>query len=226
LIEELCAFTVALRTSAESHDKETAVPIDLDDVLAILSNWLSELSAERLPRKLLANAWHGTRTHAGLGAPILGWLLLHCLGKELGLSDGTHVLECLHRFGLDFAWQENAASVDQERNVFLTTLLMQTSALAPHPATCDVAFAELCNDPDNAGLLGINAHAGETWFSQEGMTALAGSVALQAEIMQLMSKSEVKKADKPAVAIADILRQRLARAAAVGYRLDKFLHLG
>jgi len=103
---------------------------------------------------------------------------------------------------------------------------MQTSALSPHPATCDAAFAELCNDPGNAGLLGTNVHAGESWFSQEGMTALAGSVALQAEIAQLMSKSAAEKADKSAVAIADILRQRLARAAAVGYRLDKFLHLG
>ena len=58
------------------------------------------------------------------------------------------------------------------------------------------------------------------------MAALAGVVALQAEIMQLMTQPEAEITDTSATAIPDILRQRLARAAAVGYRLDKFLNLG
>ena len=58
------------------------------------------------------------------------------------------------------------------------------------------------------------------------MTALASIVALQAGIMQFLRKIEEERTDKPAVVIADILRQRQARAAAVGYRLDKFLRLG
>jgi hypothetical protein len=226
LSEELFAFAAALRSSAELHGEEAPTTNDLDDVLAILPGWLSELSTEKLPGKLLKNAWHGSRTQAGLGAPILSWRLLDCLGKTVGFSDNVSIMETLRRFGLDFAWQESATTTEQERDFFLATLLLQTATLSPHPATCEAAFAELCNDPGNARLLNINRHADETWFSQEGITALAGIVALQAEIMQLQRKNEEKRTDKPAVVIADILRQRLARAAAVGYRLDKFLNLG
>jgi glycosidase len=226
LSEELHAFAVALHSSAEFHGKEAPTADHLDDVLAILPNWLTELSAEELPGKLLANAWHGNRTQAGLGVPILSWLLLDCLGKIVGFFDNIGGMESLRRFGLDFAWQESATTTEQERNIFLANLLLQTVTLTPHPATCEAAFTELCNDPGNARLLNINRHADETWFSQEGMTALAGGVALQAGIMQLLRKNEGKSTDKRAVVIADILRQRLARAAAVGYRLDKFLRLG
>ena len=88
------------------------------------------------------------------------------------------------------------------------------------------AFTELCNNPDNSRLLGINSHADERWFLQEGMTALAGVVALQAEIMPLTKDSKAEKSSASANTSSDILRQRLARAAAVGYRLDKFLSLG
>jgi hypothetical protein len=181
-----------------------------------------------------------------LGVALLSWLLLHNLGKMLGFRDGTDGLECLRRFGLDYAWQESVTSAEQERDVFLATLLMQTAARTSHPATSEVAFAELCNDPVNTRLLGINSHANETWFLQEGMTALAGAIALQAEITDLMNRGKAESAKaapaiaevtdlmnggkaegaKAAPAIAEILRQRLARAAAVGYRLDKFLSLG
>jgi hypothetical protein len=57
------------------------------------------------------------------------------------------------------------------------------------------------------------------------MTALVGIVALQAEIMQLIQGVETGDTDKLSSAAPDILRQRLARAAAVGYQLDKFLNL-
>jgi hypothetical protein len=223
---ELHAFATLLHSSVESHGEEAPAANHLDDILAILPNRLTELATEELPGKLLASAWHGSRTEDGLGVPILGWLLLDCLGKTVGFSDNIGCPESFRRFGLDFAWQESAMTAEQERNIFLTNLLLQTATLSPHPATCEAAFAKLCNDPGNARLLNINRHADETWFSQEGMTTLAGIVALQAEIVQLLRKPEEETTAEPAVVIADILRQRLARAAAVGYRLDKFLRLG
>ncbi len=48
----------------------------------------------------------------------------------------------------------------------------------------------------------------------------------QGRIMQLLSKNEAASTDTSAEVISDMLRRRLARAAAVGYRLDKFLDLG
>ncbi len=226
LSEELRDFAVALRSSAELHGEEAPTANDLDDVLAILPNWLTELSTEEMPGKLLANAWNGTRTQAGLGVSILSWLLLDCLGKIVGFSDNISCLETLRRFGLDFAWQESATTAEQERDIFLAILLLQTTTLAPHPATCDVTFAELCNDPENARLLGVNRHANETWFSQKGMTALAGIVALQSGLIQILGEKSATSTDISSAVISDILRQRQARAAAVGYRLDKFLRLG
>ena len=104
-------------------------------------------------------------------------------------------------------------------------LLMQTPTQPLHPATNDPAFAELVTDPKNAGLLGINHHAGQSWFAKEGLAALAGAVALQAALMQLMSPDSTVKPKVMATLIPERLRERLARAAAVGYRLDKFLHL-
>jgi hypothetical protein len=198
----------------------------LAELLTTLPGWLADLSSAKLPEKLLANSWYGTPTQSGLGVALFGWLLLHNLSKMLGFSDDTHCLAYLRQFGLDYAWQEIATSAEQERDIFLTTLLMQTTELSPHPATSGSAFAELCNDPDNARLLGINSHADETWFLQEGMTVLAGVIALQAELMQLMGEAEAGVTDRSSAAIPDILRQRLARAAAVGYRLDNFLRLG
>lgn len=157
---------------------------------------------------------------------MLGWLLLHNLGKLLGCPDDGTTLEFLYGYGLNYAWQESAASTDQERDVLLATLLMRTSSLSPHPSGCEAAFIGLCSDPANAGLLGINMHAGSTWFIQEGMTALAGAIALQAAIMQRGPSGKPLVREPAMKGVAETLRQRLARAAAVGYRLDKFIGLG
>jgi hypothetical protein len=226
LFKELADFAAALRSSDEFHDDQMTVPTGLEILFATLPAWLSDLSAAKLPGKLVADAWFGLRAQPGLGVSLLSWLLLRSLGKMLGLSDDYCCLQYLRRFGLDYAWQESTTSAEQQRDVFLATLLMQTSGLTPHPATSEKRFAELCNDPDNTGLLGINSHAGKTWFLQEGMTALAGAIALQAEIMHLMSEDGEADAKVSASATAEVLRQRLALAAAVGYRLDKFLRLG
>ncbi len=226
LSEELYTFAASLCLPENLLNEDVTSPTGLPDLLTTLPDWLSTLSKAKMPEKLLADLWCGARTQSGLGISLFSWLLLHNLGKILGLTDDTHCLRYLRQFGLDYAWQEIATSAEQERDVFLATLLMQTSVLSPHPATNESAFATLCNDPDNAGLLGINSHADETWFMQEGMAALAGVVALQAEIMQLMTQPEAESTDTSATTIPDILRQRLVRAAAVGYRLDKFLNLG
>jgi hypothetical protein len=58
------------------------------------------------------------------------------------------------------------------------------------------------------------------------MTALVGIVALQAEVLPLIGQDKAVTSGTSTVVISELLRQRLARAAAVGYRLDKFLHLG
>ncbi len=225
LSTELEAFAAALRSSAEHLGDEPAAPINLTELFAALPGWLAKLSTAGFPEQLLVSLWLGTRTQAGLGLSLLSWLIVHSLGKNLGFSDDSRCLEYLRQFGLDFAWQESAVSAGQERDVFLATLLMQTAVLTPHPATDDAVFAQLCHAPGNAGLLGTNTHAGQSWFSQEGMTALTGVVALQNCIGQWLETEASESADTSSH-VADILRQRLARAAAVGYRLDKFLSLG
>jgi glycosidase len=226
LSEELSLLATAFRSSSNFRSEEPTGPVVLPNQIAALSEWLENLTAAKMPSKLLADVWYGTRAQSGLGVSLLSWMLLHNLGKMLGFSDDNECLACLCQFGLDYAWQESATSPAQERDIFLATLLLQTTGLSPHPANDEAVFTALCNDPVNGSLLGINSHADETWFLQEGMTALAGVVALQDEIMRLLNASEAEKTSASPRSTPDILRQRLARAAAVGYRLDKFLRLG
>jgi glycosidase len=225
LTEELCAFADILRSSAKLPAAESTSLVTKTELFAVLPAWLADLPAAKKPEQLLAELWNGSRKQAGLGVPLLGWLILHELGEMLAFPDGFRCLECLGHLGLNYSWQESATSAEQERTVFLTQLLMKTATQAPHAATCDAAFAALCNDPDNAGLLGINVHAGQSWFLKEGMSALAGVVALQAEILKLSHKRMTADPSSSVDVIPELLRQRLARAAAVGYRLDKFLYL-
>jgi len=173
----------------------------------------------------LHEMWQGKSDRPGLGTVLLSWLLLRDLGRQLGLADDRQCLDLLRGFGLDFAWQESAASQAQTRDVFLGMLLMQTPTQALHPATNDPAFAELVTDPKNAALLGINRHAGQSWFAKEGLAALTGCVALQAALMIISSPQVTEQPKVMARLIHERLRERLALAAAVGYRLDKFLHL-
>ena len=226
LHDELQDFAAALHSATGSAAPHPTGTIDLGRLLAGLTEWLTAQSTGKLPCSLLAEAWDGTRRQPGLGAPILSWVLLQSLGELIGVDGGTRCLQQLRQFGLDYAWQVSAASIDQERDIFLAMTLLGTTDLSPHPANSEPAFASLCRDPANAGLLGINTHAGTTWFVEEGMASLAGAVALQAGIMPLIHQQTQGRAKGPATAIAGVLRQRLARAAAVGYRLDKFLRLG
>jgi glycosidase len=224
LVEDLHAFAKCLNTTGRSCQMES-VSAGLRSLFTALSDWLNALSSDRIPRSLLAKAWHGSRTQSSLGIPLLSWLMLHQLGKTMEFTNDLSYLEHLKSFGLDYAWQEASSTPEQQNSTFVAMLLMRTSGLSPDPAIDEATFAQLCTDPSNASFLGINVHAGERWIVQESLVALAGAVALQAELMQLQAK-EVVLRNESEESIAEVLRQRLARAAAVGYRLDKFLKMG
>ena len=104
----------------------------------------------------------------------------------------------------------------------LTMELLQ-QPLTPHPATDADAFNTLCMAPQLTTLLGINQHAGTTWFREEGLATLAGAVALQAVFTSALASPTLEPDFESCAAT---LRLRLARAAACGCRLDKFLQLG
>jgi hypothetical protein len=224
--EDFCALTDELHSQKAFKSGEAECYSDLKGQLAALPELFAEQSIENPAEKLVVDLWYGKSTQAALGAPLLGWLLLHTLANALGFSNDTDCLEFLRRFGLEFAWQESVTGPDQEKEVFLATLLMQTATLDPHPSQDPDAFKQLCHAPENAKLLGINTYNQQTWFSREGMTALVGVVALQARVLTFIGTHRAGVPDTASAVIADILRQRLARAAAVGYRLDKFLNLG
>ena len=224
LSAECNAFASMIGASIEGFDGHSTSQIDLKALFADLSGWLAALAVAGAPEKMLVGQWQGTRSQAGLGVTILSWMMLQNLSHALGFPDESRCVEVFRSFGLDFAWQESAAAEDQARTVFLATLLTKTAGMQPHPAVDAHTFTHLCQDRDNRKFLGVNKHEDQTWFLQEGMTALAGAVALQAGVMQLRA-GQGKEVDAISAAAAEHLRQRLARAAAVGYRLDKFLDL-
>jgi hypothetical protein len=224
LLADLDACAAELRGAA---DRPARAPSDeLRSSLKKLSGWLARIAKADMPERLLSEMWHGQRDRCGLGSVLLAWLLLHDLGRQVELENDRQCLDLLCRFGLDFAWRESAATPAQALDVSLGMLLMQTSAGSARPASNDPAFYELVEDPQNADLLGINRHAGQRWFSREGMAALAGAVALQAALVPLASPPDVATPEGATSMISERLRERLARAAAVGYRLDKFVQLG
>ncbi len=225
LLDELDSLVSELRVAAYIQ-KSAPPPAGLKNFFKKLPVWLIRIAKAEIPVQLLHEMWQGKNDRPGLGSAVLSWLLLHDLGRQLGLADDRQCLDLLRRFGLDFAWQESSTSQAETRDVFLGMLLMQIPAQPLHPATSDPVFAEFVTDPKNAGLLGINHHAGQSWFAKEGLAAMAGAVAFQAALMHLLSPDTTEEPDITAALIPERLRERLARAAAVGYRLDKFLHLG
>jgi hypothetical protein len=226
LTEELQLLATGLRTAVGKTAASPGDVVSLNSILKSLAEWLTLPPTAKPPGSLLREAWHGSRSQSGCGVPVLSWLLVHRLSELTGAADENGSLQLLKHFGLDFAWRENITSGEQERDVSLALTLLRTAGLAPHPACSEKAFAALCNEPANAGFLGINSHAGTTWFSREGMTALAGAVAIQGGVISLWPESADSSREIAASAIAEALRQRLARSAAVGFRLDKFLGLG
>jgi glycosidase len=224
LSAECNAFASMIGSSIEDVDDHSVSQIDLEVLFADLSGWLAELAAAEAAEKMLAGQWHGTRSQAGLGVTILSWMMLQNLSQALNFPENSRFFSVFRSFGLDFAWQESAATENQAKVVFLATLLSKTASMQPHPAVDNHAFIQICQDPENASFLGVNRHEDQIWFLQESMTALAGTVALQAGIMQIRA-GQGKEVLTISTTAAEHMRQRLARAAAVGYRLDKFLDL-
>ncbi len=202
---------------------DEASTIDLSATLRTVPQWLSELPAQGQPGKLLSERWNGTVQLPGVGVSVLGWLILHALGKVLGLDNDRDCLALMTHFGLDYAWQQATSGTQQEDIAFSLLLLRQTADPAQHPALSEDAFTSLVNDHKHQPLLGINCYRDETWFSQERMTQLVSTLAMQAGIQSLTAEATPPNKAETTAIICTTARQRLARAAAVSYRLDKFL---
>jgi hypothetical protein len=200
--------------SASTHSAAKGI----DTLFAVLAPWLKQLDI-RMPGKLLVKAWHGSRIEPGLGVPLLAWRLLQLLRETLGLQNDREWTSLLQRFGLDYAWHQSVEK-RQQQTVVLALQLLDVSAKAA--ATDDAAFAKLLQEPVNQKFLGINNYQGTIWFNRERFTALATSIALRAALHQQLETCHSSEISE----VAERLRRRLARAAAVGYQLEKFLLLG
>ncbi len=218
---EITAFAELLAHYTDSVKIEPSVPENLAGLLTTVLTQMVALTSKGHPETLLSNHWQGSNKKKPSATSVLCWIILQKLAERTGSPNETLFFETLRRYGLDFAWQERATTEEQSKEVFIVSLLAQTVTMSPHPATDESAFTQLCQASENQNFLGINIHAGQSWFSREGMASLVGGLALQAWIMTLRDKPSTEKTSE----IAEIMRQRLARAAAVGYRLDKFLSL-
>lgn len=218
-------FDLMMESMADAglvNQSETANADDID-FFRVLPTWLTELPTQGFPEQLLADVWFGHRNHPALGAVILAWQVLKSLCKRADNLNAYDFRSFINKIGLDYAWREHVSNKEKERAISLAMLLLRTAE--SNPATDDELFAELCTDTANKELLGINEHAGDRWFNREGMISVAGAVALQAAVLGL--EKNLASIDKAAFSeIAEKLRQRLARATAVGFKLDKFISLG
>ncbi|MBW2477708.1 MAG: hypothetical protein JRE63_10355 [Deltaproteobacteria bacterium] len=70
-------------------------------------------------------------------------------------------------------------------------------------------------------MIGLHEYAGERFFNREGMMALCAALAIQAD----WTLGRPTGPGRPGPEPLETFRGRLARAAAVGYRLDNFIHL-
>ena len=188
-----------------------------------LGLWLNQLKDSDLPGQLLYGQWSGCSDQPSLGGALLTWWQVERLyaSCSFAFSDGCDAF--LTHFGVDLAWREASASPVEQRDRQIALLLLRANGLTPHPALDDQSLARLISGADGRELLGIHQHGGTTWFNREAMAALCGALALQAgwrEYQALAAKPSAKGGGSPYL---EMLRRRLARAAAVGYRLDKFL---
>ncbi|MEJ2469809.1 MAG: alpha-amylase family glycosyl hydrolase [Desulfuromonadales bacterium] len=221
LAGDILQLATALGEQAECPVTRVSSP-GLTSGCKAIRDVMHHLDLTVMPEQLLAEAWQGDRQQPGLGPVLLGWLVLSSLTRSLESHPEIDGLALLREFGLDRAWRETILTDGQKRDHALTWLLMKTASQDPHPATSDETFAALCTDVAQRDWLGINQHAGQTWFVAERMAALAGALAWQK--LLLARSAAARKRILPQV--CDLLRHRLARASAVGYRLDKFLRLG
>jgi glycosidase len=193
----------------------------LKELLRRCGERVRSLSSHGFTGQLLAAAWQQIHAEEGLGAALLSWLLLDQLGRQLKLPDGQALLSKLEDFGLDFAWREGCGTTAELRDLALTRLLLRHPAgesAASDPALNRATFTALCRDPQNATLLGVNSQEGRRWFVRERMAAVTGALALRTWLALERDDDTAWRASA-----LDRHRQRLARAAAVAYRLDRFL---
>ena len=205
--------------------------INLPALFQAAPQWLQMLDAQAQlgqpdqPSQTLRQLWGGNSNQPGIAAAILGWLLLRALGKAVGL-ESTALLE---QFGLDYAWREQAQQQDVDESAgeiaAFTLLLAKTAKMTPHPALEQQAFKSLCDDESLHPLLGVNQHQQARYFSKERMTSLIGALAMQAGIESLLATADPAQQAVTAAKLSETARDRLARAAAVGYRLDKLFLL-
>ena len=210
--------------SPEEDFEYAPVPEQLLPFFVTMPAWLDQLSKSGLPKSLLYEIWLGQEFCPSLGAPLLGWLMLKKMGCQWRLN-GPQCFELLCEFGLDGAWKEMARSEDQALLIDLTVLLLQSGEQQPHPAINDKAFVDFITARKAARILGINQYAGQTWFSKEGIGMLTGGIALQYAMMTRLASPDTASPRQNDQFVSECLRQRLPRAAALGYRLDKFLNL-
>ena len=189
--------------------------------MAELSTWLDMLTTCEWPGQMLLNIWQGKPGVPCLGPAILTWRLLAALGQRLECRSQEDLWALLQRLGLDHAWQEVLSGPDDQRNLNLSLILLETEGMHPHPALSDVALAELIRTSRVAALTGLNEYAGERFFNREGMMTLCAALAVQAD----WNPGQPTSLSRPSSESLETFRGRLARAAAVGYRLDKFIQL-
>ena len=185
--------------------------------------WLGRWEQADYPESLLKSLWDGDEC-APLGAIALAWLAIHGAFQLLpkGLAEDFGELSDL--YGLGMAWHEQILTPSDRQAMFLINQLCRIQEQEPDPATDHEAFLRMVTQPNVPEILGMHEFADKTWITREGITAFAGGLALRSVIKEEIrssTTSETKKNLSHAVSLS--LRERLAHAAAVGYRLDKFL---
>ncbi|MSM40982.1 MAG: alpha-amylase [Geobacter sp.] len=224
--DDLAAFMAALAEQAELTD---AAPLPLAQAV------LKELSfLEGLCSAKGAQA----ETLTGYTARLLAfaWLSLHRCGELEGPEEmAAASAELVTTYGLFRPLQEELyaegggkddplAALDVPSLVNLFLVLLHWQELLTLPATDQEEWLdELLSDREAAAFIGRHASGGFDWFIKERWELLVSWLALTA----LVSEAGAAKSGKvPAArkkAIDTVQKALTARAAAAGYRVDRFL---
>jgi len=217
-LTESLQLRIGCSPAATDHQEKQGEPS-----LQGLGIWLNELKGSDLPGQLLYELWTGSADQPGLGPALLTWWQIARLYARCSFAFSEGCDAFLTHFGIDLAWREASVTPIEHRDRQIALLLLRSTALTAHPALDDHSLAQLIRDTDGRELLGIHRHAGTTWFNREAMASLCGALALQAGWLGFACDAVQPANESPTTTLLETLRRRLARAAAVGYRLDKFL---
>jgi ADP-glucose type glycogen/starch synthase len=180
--------------------------------LSRLAGWLAGRAAAPL-----REFWRGPESVA---YPLLCWQLFEQLQRHLPPA-AAPLWPRFQAVGLAMAWSESLPPAQRDRVLPLALLLIAGARQAPPPALDALVFASLARNPAHQELLGINRHAGVTWFNRERMTALI--VALACQAAHLAAAEEASGVSRLQEKIAARAVRRIAAATAAGYRLEPFL---